>query len=307
MKKVWDYGFGIEVETHFDGDPHNVTNRNDEAYNVYDPEGRFIKTIRRDESCEIYKMTCADRVFGYLVHVDSLMTTVIWKKKATMLKGLPEVIGKRYRVEKAKWIETLKVMKEMHLQFGSTTDIGCIHAGIVTTLLSEQGVTNRNGFVVNIKKMHKALPLITMDDASGRADFARARVWNADRKRRLVARNEVLQPFNTSTENVNRWFSEKGWTKEGVFAAVPGVPVVEELKRQLYDANGNLKPGAAKEFMKQRPGTQTLGQLIEEMDQKQIQELKDLCDKLLQGSQDVTVVNGQICPVKHLDDGEEIF
>ena len=262
VKKVWSYGLGIEVETsEKHGNPHIVTNRNDEAYNVYDPQGAFLKTVRKGESCEVYKRKWKDRVYAYLVHIDSLMTTVIWKKKATMLKGLPEIIGRRYRVEKSKWIETLKVMKEMHLH---------VNAGLCTggslTLLFEQNVLDRNGFVVNINKMHKAFPLITMDGDLSRVNSTRRRVMNVDLNRR-EARGEIVPVADGSIIGVDRWFSEKGWTKEGVLAEVVEVPddpeaarIMEELRQsvgkdlddleiarlhelrdQLYDANGNME------------------------------------------------------------------
>lgn len=294
-KKVWDYGFGMEVESAPHGNPRIVTNRNDEAYNVYDSRGGLIKTVRKGESCEVYKEKWIDRVYAYLVHVDSLMTTVIWKKKATMLKGLPEIIGRRYRVEKAKWIETLKVMKEMHLQINHG-----ICTGDSSTLLSEQNVLDRNGFVVNINKMHKAFPLITMDRDLGSVNSTRRRVMNADWNRR-TERGEIIPVADTSMAGVDRWFSEKGWTKEGVLAEVIEVPddpaaarILEELRQSagkdiddievarlrelrshLYDANGNMKPGASKEWKRYHQEAEAKRFNGDSFEKNRVQEMHD--------------------------------
>lgn len=216
QKKVWDYGFGFHVETHPQTDaPHIVTNKNDEIYNVYDSDGRYLGTVANGEHCTVFKIKRrSDRVYGYLVHINSLTTTVIWKKKATMLKGLPGVVERRYREEKLKWIETLKAMREMHLPI-STTDIRGqnMYVGPIGSSLFETGVVDKYGYVINPGKLHKSIPLITMDSMYS-INKIRRQVRNVFfRKTETILDGHHWQPDDT----LDLWFMRKGWDENRVY------------------------------------------------------------------------------------------
>jgi DNA-binding Lrp family transcriptional regulator len=195
---------------------------------------------------------------------------VIWKHKVTLLKGLPEVIYKRYREEKKKWVLLLRAAKEMNV---------AISAGeVVNRILRETGVINREGFVVNVRKLHRAVPLLSMDEKTTNVQEIMFRIYV-----NFMAKND---PDNAelSFDNTENWYKKNGWR-------VPFVSNAENktLNEMIF---GHLCPG-----------TKTLQQLMDEMDAKFVQDKKDLCDKLSSGSQDVTVINQKITPVKHMRDG----
>lgn len=271
--KIWDYGFGIEVKTGNHGWPERVKNKNAEVYNLYSQGGHLIKELlKEDDDSHIAYRTDESRQLSYLVHIDSLQTTVIWKHKATLLNGLPDVIGKRYREEKRKWVLLLRAAKEMNV---------AIAAGeVVGRILRETGVTNREGFVINVRKLHRAVPLLSMDKKTSNVQEIMFRIYV-----NFMAKND---PNNAelSFDNTENWYKKNGWR-------VPFVSNTENktLNEMIF---GHILPG-----------TKTLQQLMDEMDAKLVRDKKDLCDKLSSGSQDVTVINQKITPVKHMDDGGE--
>lgn len=270
--KIWDYGFGVEVSTGNDGWPYEAKSKNDEVYSAYNQRGELEEGLVRDGGSFILDYNRRkSRQLSYLVHIDSLQTTVIWKHKATLLKGLPEVIGKRYREEKRKWVLLLRAAKE--------TNVAIAAGEVVNRILHETGVINREGFVVNVRKLHRAVPLLSMDEKTSNVQEIMFRIYV-----HFMAKND---PGNAelSFDNTENWYKKNGWR----------VPFVSNTENKTL--NEMI-------FGRLIPGTKTLQQLMDEMDAKLVRDKKDLCDKLSSGSQDVTVINQKITPVKHMEDGE---